>query len=377
MTCSVPDSAPLPKREGRRLSGIIDRYLLREAAQSWLSVTGVLLVILVSNQLARTLQRAAEQNLPQDIVMSLIGLSTIENLTVLIPVGLLLAIVLAFGRLYHESEMVAVQACGIGTLRLYRPVAVLAVFAAVALAWLAFFGAPEAAQKGYAMRSHALRAAQIGSLAPGKFRSFGSDSVFYAQRTDDKGVLYDVFLERTRAGKVEVAVAERAEHTVSADGSTHTVTLYNGTRYDGIAGQPRFRITDFESHGIPVRLPDLVAPKDRRELMATRDLIGSADRRDQAQLSWRLSAPIMAFVLALLAVPVSRLRPRQGRYARMAQAILVYFVYFTLLSSGKVWIERGTMPAMLGLWWVHLLMIAYALVLLARDRAIRWRAAAP
>ncbi|HZF17584.1 MAG TPA: LPS export ABC transporter permease LptF [Steroidobacteraceae bacterium] len=356
------------------MSRIIDRYLLREATQSWLSVTGVLLVILVSNQLSRTLQRAAEQGLPQDIVMSLIGLSTIENLTVLMPVGLLLAIVLAFGRLYHESEMAAVQACGIGTLRLYRPVSVLAAFAAVALAWLAFFGGPDAAQKGYAMRSHALRDAQIGSLAPGKFRSFGTDAVFYAQRSDNKGVMYDVFLERNQAGKVEVAVAERAEHTVSADGSTHTVTLFNGTRYDGTPGQPQFRITDFESHGIPVLLPELVAPKDRRELMATRDLIGSTDRRDQAQLSWRLSAPIMAFVLAFVAVPLSRLQPRQGRYARMAQAILVYFVYFTLLSTGKVWIERGKMPATIGLWWVHMLMIGYALVLLTRDRTIRWRA---
>jgi lipopolysaccharide export system permease protein len=171
---------------------------------------------------------------------------------------------------------------------------------------------------------------------------------------------------------VEVAVAARAEHTVSPDGSTHTLTLYNGTRYDGVPGGAEFRVTEFESHGIPVRLPDVIAPKDRRELMATRDLIGSKDRSDQAQISWRASAPIMAVVLALLAVPISRLRPRQGRYARMAQAILVYFIYFTLLSAGKVWIERGKMPPMLGLWWVHLLMVAYAFALLIRDRSVRF-----
>lgn len=355
------------------LSRIIDRYLLREAAQSWLAVTGVLLVILVGNQLSRTLQMAAERSLPQDIVMTLIGLSTIQNLTVLMPVGLLLAIVLAFGRLHHESEMAAVEACGIGTLRLYRPIIVLAAVAVIALGWLAFVGAPEAAQAAYSIRSVAVRNAQIASLTPGKFRSFGTDAVFYAQRVDDKGVLHEVFLERSRGNRVEVAVAERAEHTLSPDGSTHTVTLYNGTRYDGVPGAAEFRITGFESHGIPVRLPDLAAPKDRRELMSTRDLLGSKDRSDQAQLSWRASAPIMAMVLALLAVPISRLRPRQGRYARMAQAILVYFIYFTLLSAGKVWIERGTMPEALGLWWVHALLILYALVLLWRDGTIPLR----
>ena len=180
------------------MSRIVDRYLLREATQSWLAVTGVLLVILVTNQLSRTLQRAAEQNLPQEIVMTLIGLTTIQNLTVLMPVGLLLAIVLAFGRLYHESEMAAIQACGIGTLRFYRPISVLATIAVLALGWLAFIGAPQAAEQAYAIRSAAVRDAQIASLTPGKFRSFGTDAVFYAQRADRKGVLYDVFLERSR-----------------------------------------------------------------------------------------------------------------------------------------------------------------------------------
>ncbi|MGH8264529.1 MAG: LPS export ABC transporter permease LptF, partial [Steroidobacteraceae bacterium] len=337
------------------MTRIVDRYLLRESAQSWVAVTGVLLVILVTNQLARTLQRAAEQNLPREIVLTLIGLTTIQNLTVLMPVGLLLAIVLAFGRLYHESEIAAVQACGVGTLRFYRPVGVLAIIAVLALAWLAFIGGPGAAQQAYAMRSAAARDAQIASLTPGKFRSFGSDAVFYAQRADRHGVLYDVFVERSRGDKVEVAVAERAEHTVAADGSTHTVTLYNGTRYDGVPGEAQFRITDFQSHGIPVRLPDLTAPKGHLELVATHELLGSSNRSDQAELSWRAAAPVMAIVLAIVALPISRLRPRQGRYARVAQAILVYFVYFTLLSAGKVWIERGKMPPALGLWWVHLI----------------------
>lgn len=353
------------------MTPIIDRYLAREVAQSWLAVTGVLLVILVSNQLSRALQQAAERNLPQEIVTRLLALSTVENLTVLMPVGLLLAIVLAFGRLYHESEMTAVRACGIGAWRLYRPVFALTVIGAAALAWLSFVAAPDAARGGYEIRSLALRSAQLGNLTAGRFRSFGSDIVFYAQRVDRQGVLWDVFVERTRGDRTEVAVAERAEHRVSDDGTLHTVTLYNGTRYDGVAGRPEFRITAFQAHGIPVRLPDVAAPKDRRDLMATGELLGSADPQDQAQLAWRTAAPVMAFVLAFLAVPLSRLRPRQGRYARVGHAILVYFIYFSLLSAGKVWIERGKMPGELGLWWVHIAMLGYALALLVRDGTLR------
>jgi lipopolysaccharide export system permease protein len=61
----------------------------------------------------------------------------------------------------------------------------------------------------------------------------------------------------------------------------------------------------------------------------------------------------MVFVLAMLAVPISRLRPRQGRYARVWLAIVVYFVYFSLASAAKVWMAKGLIPAALGLWWVH------------------------
>ncbi len=61
----------------------------------------------------------------------------------------------------------------------------------------------------------------------------------------------------------------------------------------------------------------------------------------------------MALVLTLVAVPLSRLRPRQGRYARVGFAIVVYFVYSNLLSPSKVWLEKGDLPPAIGVWWVH------------------------
>jgi lipopolysaccharide export system permease protein len=63
--------------------------------------------------------------------------------------------------------------------------------------------------------------------------------------------------------------------------------------------------------------------------------------------------PLTCMVLALLAVPLARLKPRQGRYARVWLAVVIYFIYLNLVSAGKVWIARGTVPAALGLWWTH------------------------
>ena len=83
---------------------------------------------------------------------------------------------------------------------------------------------------------------------------------------------------------------------------------------------------------------------------------------------------IMAGVMALIAVPLARLRPRQGRYARVGYAILIFFLYLNLASAGRVWIARGVVPAWLGLWWVHgaVALFATGLLWVPRWRA-RWR----
>ena len=103
----------------------VQRYVLREVVQTWLAVTGILVAILVSNQLSKVLGRAAENAYGRHIVFELIALGAIMNLSVIVPVGLLLAIILALGRLYHDSEMTALQGCGFSPARLLGPLSAL------------------------------------------------------------------------------------------------------------------------------------------------------------------------------------------------------------------------------------------------------------
>jgi lipopolysaccharide export system permease protein len=116
----------------------LERYIFREVAVTWIAVTVVLLAILLANQLARVLSQAAANDFPREVVFALIGLTTTGNLSVIVPIGFFLAIMLGLGRLYHESEMAAVQACGVGPSGLFRPIAVLGVVV-VALLTLALF----------------------------------------------------------------------------------------------------------------------------------------------------------------------------------------------------------------------------------------------
>lgn len=359
---------------------ILDRYILREVVAGWAVVTGVLLVILLSKQLADTLARAAANQYPRDVVLELIGLGALQNLGVVLPVGLMLGVVLAFGRLFHDSEMASMFACGVAPRRLYLPVSLFALLVTAGLAWLTLVLAPAATGRTLSLRSEALRAGQFAPIAPGKFRTFGGgDAVVYAEGVDAEGVLSNVFVERTHEQRVEVALAYRARHAVAADGMTHTITLYDGERFEGVPGTAKFRIVRFGEHTIPVQVPPLTDSAMRLETLPTSELLASSNREKRAELHWRIGLPVMCMVLTLLAIPISRLRPRQGRYSRVWLGVLIYFVYSNLVSAGKVWIARGKVPEEIGLWWVHLAVVLLGLSLIWVPRMIsraRYRSAA-
>ena len=152
---------------------ILGRYIFREVVVTSVVVTAVLLVLLLANQLAVVLERAAVNQFPQSVVLQLIWLGALQNLTILIPVGLLLGVVLAFGRMYHDSEMAAALACGVGPGSIYRPVALLALLVVAVLAWLTLSLAPDATEQTLSLRTAAARAGRFAAIAAGKFRTFG------------------------------------------------------------------------------------------------------------------------------------------------------------------------------------------------------------
>jgi lipopolysaccharide export system permease protein len=277
-------------------------------------------------------------------------------------------VVLTLGRLYHDSEMAALQACGYAPARLLAPLFAFATVIAVGLTWLSFVQVPRADSEVQSLRRSAIKEAQFGQLDAGRFRSFsGGAAVFYAERVDADGVLHNVFVRHESGGRIELALADTATYSKAAQNGMHFVTLFNGRRYEGTPGSSEFRVIEFREHGIPISTPaDVIGPEDP-DTKPTRQLWGTGAASDIAQLQSRASSPLMALVLTLVAVPLSRLRPRQGRYARVGFAIVVYFVYSNLLSAAKVWVERGELPPAIGVWWVHLAVLGLGLYLVFRE----------
>jgi lipopolysaccharide export system permease protein len=349
------------------MSRILDRYIFREIASTWLGVTLVLLLILLTNQFARVLGDVAKGNLPKNAVLDVIALSAIQYLTILVPIGLFLATMVALGRLYRDSELPAMMACRVGPSGIYRPLTWLMLPLVLCVAWVSIFGGPMAFKAVDRIGAEARREADLASIEPGQFTIFGSDkAVVYGNSITPEGRMEGVFMERqVQDGGVEVVIAEFGEMVDSDDPDVRLLVLHNGQRYEGVPGTSKFRVTEFAEHGVPYRLPNLEAAAPRPRAMAFIDLIRSTEPAEIAEFQWRLSVPISTIILAILAVPLSRSQPRAGRYGRLAIGLLVFIIYLNMMSAAKAWIEQSVISPALGLWWVHGAMLLFGLLLLA------------
>ena len=357
-----------------RRFGILDRYLVTEVVRHWLAVTLVLWAVVVSNRLARYLAEAAAGHLPGGTLFTLIGLKSVTYLSLLLPLSLYIGILLALGRLYRDSEMVALAACGVGPGRLLRPVLGLGVLVGVLVWLLSWYLAPRLADAGYRLQARAEQAAEFSLLAAGTFHEVGGGSaVVYAERlSPDHRTMENLFLQgRTPSGPM-VATARRGYLAPGPGGQGRYLILEQGARYQGMPGDPDFDVMRFRRHGILLRPPAAQAGS-HQDAVPTDRLLHSSRPADAAELQWRLAFPVAAVVLSFLAVPLSRSHPREGRYGRLFVAILLFIVYYNLLTTAQVWVARGRLPVLPGLWWVHLLPLLAGALLLAWQRPGRPR----
>ncbi len=353
---------------------ILDRYIFREVAQTWAAVTLVLLFILLTNQFAQVLGDVAKDRLPKDAVFQVIALTGLQYLTIVVPIGMFLSIMLALGRLYRDSEMPAMMACGVGPARIYRSLMWLVVPLALGVGWLAMDIGPKALTAVDRIGMAAQRQADLASIEPGRFMTGAEGSVIYAERVIGPGSVENVFLQRrTETGGVEVVVAERGDQVESEDADTRFFVLRNGRRYEGMPGTTDFRVMEFVEHGIPYRLPNISEPDERPRAMSMLALMKSKSSKNIAELQWRIGVPLSTLILGILAVPLSRSQPRQGRYGRLAVGLLVFMIYFNLLSAGKAWVEQEAVPAAVGMWWVHAVMLGAAAVMLGYQNRLHRR----
>jgi lipopolysaccharide export system permease protein len=340
---------------------IVDRYLLSEVLKTFLAIVFTLMLIVASMLFLRTLEEVSLGALNADLVLKFLGLQLVRDTSSVLPPAFFIAALAALSRLARDSELIALHACGVGPGRVYRDLLVLAVPVALLTGWFAVTLQPWAASGIAAIRlEQKEQAAQVAGLQAGRFYVEDEGKlVVYIGAIDRTKGLERVFILDRRDQTTRVVVSDRGRHRLDEPTGDHLVTLIQGHRFDGNAGQGNYLIGDFDEYEIRLRTDGAARPTaNKRSTASTLDLLRSPDIEDRTELEHRLSAPLAIFTLAILAVPLVNISPRQRTSGRLFLAFIAYFSFFNLQRLAESWLAAGVTPPWLTSLWYQALILA-------------------
>jgi len=358
---------------------IVDRYLVRELLVSFLAAVAILLLVTVGATVADLLAKIARGRVAADLLLALIGLRTVDSLTLLVPLALFLGVQLAYGRLYRESEMAVFAASGLPVTGLVRPLLLLAVPMTFAMALISFWLAPAAVRQAQALQEEASRSLIVAGLEPGRFVELpNNDGVMYVDSMNADGTKFKkmfVASERTdaEAGRTSLNVITAADGELyhDANGAERYLGLNDGFRVEGVLGQDNYRLMRYARNDVKLTDTEADANADSVKRSApTTALLASNDIVQRTEFQWRLAAPLSVLVLVLLALPLAKSSPREPRYARLLIALLSWVIYYNCLAIGRSKLSQGVLDPRVGFWWVQVPTVLFALYLLWRSQRL-------
>ncbi|SFR41267.1 lipopolysaccharide export system permease protein [Marinobacter daqiaonensis] len=343
---------------------IIFRYLTRQTLVSMIAVSGVLLLVFMSGRFIKYLADAAAGELAGDVLFAIMAYRFPGFLELILPLGFFIGILLAYGRMYLESEMTVLFACGVSDRQILGQTLVAGFFVMLVVAVMSLWLSPWGMKQVERIFNEQRQATEFEMLAPGRFQSLSSgERVTYTQSlSDDKRELRGVFMAEysEEEERLSLIVADVGSQFVDPATGSRFLVLEDGARFEGLPGELDYSVTEFGAYGLKIREVD-VGDKTEEEAMSTLALWRSDDPELRALLHWRVSLPLIVPIVTLLAVRLSRVNPRQGRFFHLLPAMLIYILYLGLLIVARDALASGRVPEWIGMVWVHLLFLGLGL----------------
>lgn len=351
---------------------IVFRYLAREVLTSMFAVSLILLMIIYSARFVKYLAEAAAGKLDAGVLLTLMAYKSLGFLELILPLGLFIGILLAYGRFYLESEMTVLFACGMSDGRLLGYTMTTSFFVALMVAVLSMFLGPHGVKASEELLADQRNRTDFETLKPARFNELDSGKgVSYAESiSKDKQLLKRVFIAEIALTSDQetpsILVAESGQTVVDTEFGQKFLLLKNGKRYKGQPGDAEYEVVEFKEYFQQLPEPDYaVANRKETDGMSTLALYNDKSATASSALQWRLSLPVLVMVVGFLAVPLSRTKARQGRYNKLLPAILVYIIYVVSLNAARGVADSGE-PSVPGLlWWIHVAFFLFAFLLYA------------
>jgi lipopolysaccharide export system permease protein len=346
---------------------ILQRYLIIEIAKMFFAIVVTLLFISLSILLLRTLEEINLGALNIQVAFRFLGYQILRDSAHLLPPAFFLAILLALGRFARDSEMIALQACGIGSFHLYKALFYLAAPLIILTTWLALVVQPNAAAQIQIIRKlQHEQIAQLAGLRAGRYYQQDDGYItFYARTIDDQRRFKDIFLQDRRAQRIRIVVADAGYYQEDFNTGQRFIILERGRRYDGVPGTANYSIAEFEHYQLQLEQHNPShAVRRKQSSRYTRDLSVIDNKADRLEFEHRLANPIAIITLTLIAIPLTTVSPRQTATWRIALAMLAYFAFFNLQRVAESWFENGVTPNWLGSLWYQVMIVFIVVVVL-------------
>ena len=316
--------------------------LRRELARSFGATVVVLITIVMTIVLIRTLGQASKGFInPQD-VMLFMAYSALGRLPTILTLALFISIVSALSRMYRDSEMVVWFTSGQSLASFLKPMFRFAWPVLVVVALSALFVWPWANQQTKNMQIRYQQRSDLDRVAPGQFQESSSGNrVFFIDRdATDKKDSANVFIASTDKAKNSVTTAQSGR--VEQRDQAQFLLLSNGQRLENNVLQPGLKLSEFEEYGTKTGdASSLGESPNEAKLLSTRDLIKNLTRGNLSELAWRVGLALSAINFVVLAVALASVNPRGGRSGNILFVLLLFVVYNNLLNLGQSWIALG------------------------------------
>ncbi|EGW23673.1 permease YjgP/YjgQ family protein [Methylobacter tundripaludum SV96] len=354
----------------RKLVTVLDKMVALDLLRTLLAVWSVIVVIIVSRQFIRILDRAVEGQVSNQTLMTVLGLKTIIASAAFLPAALFMAVLMVLGRMYRDQEMSAVASAGGGAGTVYRSIFLLVFPLSVLSAGLSFYVSPWAEAMMEELMHQDKESADLRGIAAGKFSEYSQgDLVFYVEKIDDDKTMHEVFVQHRQGDRLAIINAEVGRLRDLPDG--RYIVLENGERIQGQPGTVNYVLEQFTEYAVRMETKESAA-NFGKESVASGTLASSGQINDIAELQRRFSIPMGIVLLSFIAVPLAQMSPRGGVYGNMLVGFLIYFSYGNFIRVSQSWVMNQTIPAWLGVFGVNTLLLLIGGVLLARLYGWQW-----
>jgi len=340
---------------------IISKYLNREVLKSSLLVLSVLIALFMGQRFVLYLGDAAQGNIGSDLVLALLLFQLPVFISYLLPLSFFIGLLIALGNLYANHEMTILGATGFSQRQLYKTFLPLGLIVALISGYLTLFQVPAAVAAQQKMILEQQQKGDLSLLREGRFQqSADGKTIIYVERMPEHDQLERIFFaQENQAEQAFSIIFAEQGHFLNDPNRGNYLVLENGHQYGGNPGVKKFQMLDFERYFMTIETKADQVRKTKLKAVDTLTLFNEPTTAHQGELQWRLSAPISVLILLLVAIPLSKVNPRQGKFGRLVPSLLVYLCYVALLITMRSSMEDGKLSPMIGTWWVHILMFAY------------------